>query len=114
MNSHTSTTPYRRRLIVAARPFVFALALSAVGAGAVGAQSADPSATALEAGASNMGVCSSYLGRAQVRDDVNALLPEFGYLGEQNRGGVYSNRAKLHGSENATTPEAECRQRSQH
>ena len=48
-------------------------------------------------GRSNMGLCSSYLGQLQVRDDVNALIREFGgVLGISSPGELYSVRAKQH------------------
>ena len=44
-----------------------------------------------------MGLCSSYLGQAQVRDDVNALIREFGdQLGISSPGDLYSVRAHQH------------------
>jgi hypothetical protein len=48
-------------------------------------------------GRSNMGLCSSYLGHLQVRDDVNALIREFGdQLGIASPGELYSVRAHQH------------------
>ncbi|MDP9375107.1 MAG: hypothetical protein M3Q65_22195 [Chloroflexota bacterium] len=82
-----------------------------VGGEAVGAAPADPSETAMEAGASNMGICSSYLGRLQVRDDVNQIILEYGeVLGISNPGELYHVRAQQ--SQNAPTPAQECQQRA--
>ncbi len=52
--------------------------------------------------ASNMGVCSSFLGQQQVRDDVNHLVKAKGY---ENPGEIYKVRARQH--ENLP-PEQEC------
>ena len=54
-------------------------------------------AAASNDGRSNMGLCSSYLGHLQVRDDVNALIRDFGgVLGISSPGELYSVRAKQH------------------
>ncbi|MDQ3822080.1 MAG: hypothetical protein M3321_02430 [Actinomycetota bacterium] len=48
-------------------------------------------------GRSNMGLCSSYLGHLQVRDDVNAIIRELGdRLGIASPGELYSVRARQH------------------
>ncbi len=57
---------------------------------------ADPSQTAADAGASNMGVCSSFIGRLQVRDDVNLVIIERGdALGLSSPGELYRVRAQM-------------------
>jgi hypothetical protein len=64
------------------------VAVAATGAGAAGAGNE---------GRSNMGLCSSYLGQLQVRDDVNAIIRQFGdQLGIGSPGELYRVRAKQH------------------
>ena len=61
--------------------------------------------------ASNMGLCSSYLGQMQVRDDVNHTIKNFGdVLGLDSPGALFSVRAHQHVN---GTPEDECQRRPQ-
>jgi hypothetical protein len=61
--------------------------------------------------ASNMGLCSSYLGQMQVRDDVNQTIKDFGdVLGLDSPGALYSVRAHQHVN---GTPQEECQRRPQ-
>ncbi len=85
-------------------------ALLAVTAGpAFGAAGgADPATTVWEAGGSNMGECSAYLGERQVRDDVNRLIKDGAIPGVENPGQVYSVRAQ---QEESKPPEQECLRR---
>ncbi len=88
-------------------------ALLAVSAGPAfgapgGAPPADPATTVWEAGGSNMGECSSYLGTRQVRDDVNRLIREGAIPGVDNPGQVYHVRAQ---QEESKPPEQECLRR---
>ena len=87
-------------------------ALFAVAAGpAFGAPNpppADPGTTVYEAGGSNMGECSAYLGDRQVRDDVNRLIKDGAIPGVENPGQVYSVRAQ---QEESKPPEQECLRR---
>lgn len=63
------------------------------------ARTDDPGATPWEAGASNMGLCSAFLGQTDgmfepnARAEVNHLLKAFGF-GYRNNGELYSLRAK--------------------
>ncbi len=72
----------------------------------------DPSQKVLDNGASNLGVCSSFLGGLQVRDDVNHLVKAQGY---DDPGELYKVRAQEHpgkeGYPNRPTPKEECRPR---
>ncbi len=88
-------------------------ALLAVAAGPAfgapgGAQPADPATTVWEAGGSNMGECSAYLGTLQVRDDVNRLILAGAIPGVENPGQVYSVRAQ---QEESKPPQQECLRR---
>ena len=69
---------------------------------------ADPGTTVYEAGGSNMGECSAYLGTRQVRDDVNRLILAGAIPGVENPGQVYSVRAQ---QEESKPPEQECLRR---
>lgn len=63
-----------------------------------------------EAGGSNMGECSAYLGSMQVRDDVNRLIREYGdALGVSSPGELYRVRAQ---QEVSLPPAQECLKRS--
>lgn len=76
---------------------------------AAGVLTAGPAAAAPPSTASNMGVCSSYLGHLQVRDDVNHLIREVGeVLGLGSPGELYRVRAHQHVN---GTPEQECLKR---
>lgn len=80
------------------RRFAFSLAGAAIAFGSVTAASAEPH--------SNMGLCSSYLGQMQVRDDVNRILnqdPEL--FGVGNAGELYRVRAQ---QRELGTAEEEC------
>lgn len=71
---------------------------------------ADPSTTVWQAGGSNMGECSAYLGGMQVRDDVNQIIRQHGdVLGIQNPGELFRVRAQQPVS---LPPAQECLQRS--
>lgn len=77
-----------------------------VAGGQAAGAAADPSQTAAEAGASNMGVCSSFIGRLQVRDDVNLAIIERGEaLGLSSPGELYRIRAQMTVD---VAPEDEC------
>lgn len=66
-------------------------------------------ATGVPSTASNLGVCSSYLGQLQVRDDVNHAIQENGQAyGLDSPGELYRVRAHQHVN---GTPEQECVQR---
>ena len=55
----------------------------------------DPATTVYEAGASNLGECSAFLGTRQVRDDVNRIIRLNGDdLGIENPGQIYHVRAR--------------------
>ncbi len=89
-------------------------ALPAVAVGpALGAPNApppvDPGTTVYEAGGSNMGECSAYLGTRQVRDDVNRLILAGAIPGIENPGQIYSVRAR---QDESLPPEQECLQRT--
>ena len=68
----------------------------------------DPATTVWEAGGSNMGECSAYLGERRVRDDVNRLIKDGDIPGVENPGQVYSVRAQ---QEESKPPEQECLRR---
>ena len=78
---------------VVATVLVVSLALPAT------ARNDDPGGRPWEAGASNMGLCSAYLGQTDgifepnARAEVNHLLKEFGF-GYKNNGELYSVRAQ--------------------
>lgn len=82
-----------RMLLVVACLVVSAFGLSVA---TVAAQSPhDPAATVWEAGGSNMGECSAFLGTMQKRDDVNAIILEYGdVLGISSPGELYHVRAQ--------------------
>ena len=89
-------------------------ALFAVAAGpAFGAPNPPPTApgtTVYEAGGSNMGECSAFLGTRQVRDDVNRIIRLHGdALGIENPGQIYHVRAQ---QDESRPPEQECLQRN--
>jgi len=66
----------------------------------------DPATTAYEAGGSNLGECSAFLGTRQVRDDVNQIIRLYGdQLGIDNPGQIYHVRAQ---QENNLPPAQEC------
>jgi hypothetical protein len=70
---------------------------------------ADSATTVWEAEGSNMGICSSFLGGMQVRDDVNLLLKQYGdLLGIGSPGELYRVRAQQPESK---APAEECLQR---
>jgi hypothetical protein len=69
---------------------------------------ADPATTVWEAGGSNMGECSAYLGERRVRDDVNRLIKDGAIPGVENPGQVYKVRAQ---QEESKPPEQECLRR---
>ena len=83
-------------------------ALLAVTAGPALGAPADPATTVWEAGGSNMGECSAYLGTRQVRDDVNRLIKDGAIPGVENPGQVYKVRAQ---QEESKPPEQECLRR---
>jgi hypothetical protein len=83
-------------------------ALLAVSAGPAFGAPVDPATTVWEAGGSNMGECSAYLGDRQVRDDVNRLIKDGAIPGVENPGRVYSVRAQ---QEESKPPEQECLRR---
>jgi hypothetical protein len=59
------------------------------------ASAADPATTAWQAGATNMGVCSAFLGTAGVRDDVNRAIRQHGaQLGVSSPGELFRVRAR--------------------
>lgn len=90
------------RLISSIAAGVAALGL----AGVAGAEPPAPGERPTEAGASNMGICSSYLGQTGHRAAVNHLILEFGpVLGVESPGELYRQRAK---ERNEGTPEEEC------
>ena len=68
----------------------------------------DPATTVWEAGGSNMGECSAYLGTRQVRDDVNRLILAGAIPGVENPGQIYHVRAQ---QEESKPPEQECLRR---
>ena len=84
------------------------LALSAAPAFGASASPPDPATTVWEAGGSNMGECSAYLGTMGVRDDVNRLILAGAIPGVENPGQVYSVRAQ---QEESKPPEQECLRR---
>ena len=70
---------------------------------------ADSATIVWQAEGSNMGICSSFLGGMQVRDDVNALIKQFGVvLGIASPGELYRVRARQAESK---APAEECLQR---
>jgi hypothetical protein len=88
--------PLRRSLTAAV------LALGLVPGGAAAAT--DPATTAWQAGATNMGVCSAFLGTAGVRDDVNRAIRHHGdRLGVQSPGELFRVRAR----QDVTVPPAQ-------
>ena len=110
----TVQVPNRERMRLRATPRILAAAacsalLAVSGGPAFGATGgADPATTVWEAGGSNMGECSSYLGTRQVRDDVNRLIKDGAIPGVENPGQVYSVRAQ---QEESKPPEQECLRR---
>ena len=66
----------------------------------------DPGTTVYEAGGSNLGECSAFLGTLGVRDDVNQIIRLHGdELGIDNPGQIYHVRAR---QENNLPPAQEC------
>ncbi len=55
---------------------------------------ADPGTTPSEAEASNMGICSSYLGSLGVRDDVNRAIRQGAIPGLRSPGALFRVRAQ--------------------
>jgi hypothetical protein len=84
----------------------------AVSGGTAGAAANDPATTVWEHGGSNMGLCSAFLGTAQVRDDVNRAIRLVGdRLGIENPGQIFHVRAQ---QDESRPPAQECLQRQQH
>ena len=83
-------------------------ALLAVSGGPAFGAPADPATTVWEAGGSNMGECSAFLGTMGVRDDVNRLIKDGAIPGVENPGQVYSVRAQ---QEESKPPQQECLRR---
>ena len=74
------------------------------------ADSPDPATTVYEAGGSNLGECSAFLGTLQLRDDVNRIIRLNGdQLGIDNPGQIYHVRAQ---QEVNLPPAQECLQRN--
>jgi hypothetical protein len=72
-----------------------ALALASLGGVTPTFAATDPGTQVWQAGGSNMGECSAYLGGMQVRDDVNALIRQYGdLLGVSSPGELYRVRAQ--------------------
>ena len=70
----------------------------------------DPGTRVWQAGGSNMGECSAYLGGMQVRDDVNQIIRQHGdILGIDNPGQIFHVRAQQAVS---LSPAQECLKRS--
>ena len=70
----------------------------------------DPATTVYEAGGSNLGECSAFLGTRQLRDDVNQIIRLYGdELGIDNPGQIYHVRAQ---QEENKPPEQECQPRN--
>ena len=70
----------------------------------------DPGTTVYNAGGSNMGECSAYLGTQQHRDDVNRIIRLYGdQLGIDNPGQIFHVRAQ---QEVNLPPAQECLQRN--
>ena len=66
----------------------------------------DPATTVYEAGGSNLGECSAFLGTRQLRDDVNQIIRLNGdQLGIKSPGQIYHVRAQ---QQNNLPPEQEC------
>jgi hypothetical protein len=66
----------------------------------------DPGTTVYEAGGSNLGECSAFLGTQRLRDDVNQIIRLYGdQLGIDNPGQIYHVRAQ---QENNLPPAQEC------
>ena len=86
-------------------------ALLAVAAGPALGAPADPAATVWEAGGSNMGECSAYLGTMGVRDVPNRAIREGKIPGVENPGQIYSVRAQ---QEESKPPQQECLPRQSH
>ena len=87
-------------------------ALLAVAAGPAfgAADPPDPATTVYEAGGSNLGECSAFLGTLQLRDDVNRIIRLNGdQLGIDNPGQIYHVRAQ---QEVNLPPAQECLQRN--
>jgi hypothetical protein len=73
------------------------------------AASQNPGDTPARGEASNMGLCSAFLGQLQARDDVNRILKERGgLLGIDSPGELYRIRAQEHPDASAAD---ECLQR---
>jgi hypothetical protein len=69
----------------------------------------DPATQVWEAGGSNMGECSSFLGGMQVRDDVNHIIKDNGdVLGISSPGELFRVRAR---QQENLPPAQECLQR---
>ncbi len=69
---------------------------------------AEPGTTPYEAEASNMGICSSYLGSMQVRDDVNRAIRQGAIPGLRSPGELFRVRAQQSAS---LPPAQECLRR---
>ncbi|CAA9459588.1 MAG: hypothetical protein AVDCRST_MAG58-2307 [uncultured Rubrobacteraceae bacterium] len=86
-----------------------ALLAVAASPAAFGAPPVDPGTVVYNAGGSNLGECSAFLGTRQERDDVNRIIRLYGdQLGIDNPGQIIHVRAQ---QENNLPPEQECRQR---
>ena len=86
------------------------LALAAGPAFGAPSTSPDPGTTVYEAGGSNMGECSAFLGTLGARDDVNQIIRLHGdQLGIENPGQIYHVRAQ---QEVNLPPAQECLQRN--
>ncbi len=71
---------------------------------------ADPGTRVWQAGGSNMGECSAFLGGLQVRDDVNQIIRQHGnVLGIASPGALFHLRAQ---QPESLPPQQECLQRS--
>lgn len=82
------------------------LALTAAPAFGAPGTPPDPATTVYEAGGSNLGECSAFLGTLRVRDDVNQIIRLQGdELGIDNPGQIYHVRAR---QENNLPPAQEC------
>jgi hypothetical protein len=87
-----------------------ALAIATFAGPATAFARADPGPTVWQAGGSNMGECSAYLGGMQARDDVNRIIQEYGdVLGISNPGELFRVRAQQPVS---LPPAQECLQRA--
>lgn len=86
------------------------VALAALGGAAPASAATDPGTQVWSVGGSNMGECSAYLGRMQVRDDVNGIIRQYGdVLNIDNPGQIFHVRAQ---QPESLPPAQECLQRS--